>query len=169
AASFVTPLSLEVLSGHRVYDESYLLPGGGPDEAHLTAGEWAEVFVVAPATAHVIARLALGLADDFLTTAALASPRPLLLAAAMHARMWEHPATREHVTTLRERGVRFIGPVVGPLASGEVAQGRMAEPSEIVAAVLDAGDRAREAAVAAEHWRGVRVLVSAGPTWEAID
>ena len=169
AGSFVTPLSLEVLSGHRVYDESYLLPGGGPDEAHLTAGEWADLCVVAPATAHVIARLALGLADDFLTTAALASPRPLLLAPAMHARMWEHPATRAHVATLRERGVRFIGPVVGPLASGEVALGRMAEPSEIVAAVLDAGDRARAAAAAAERWRGVRVLVSAGPTWEAID
>jgi len=175
AASFVTPLSLEVLSGHRVYDESYLLPGGGPDEAHLSAGEWADLFVVAPATAHVIARLALGLADDFLTTAALAfpsteaSPRPLLLAPAMHARMWEHPATRAHVATLRERGVRFIGPVVGPLASGEVAQGRMAEPAEIVAAVLDAGDRARETVSAAERWRGVNVLVSAGPTWEAID
>jgi len=180
AASFVTPLSLEVLSGYRVYDESYLLPGGGPEEAHLAAGEWADLLVVAPATAHVIARLALGLADDFLTTASLAFPlteawpRPLLLAPAMHARMWEHPATRAHVATLRERGVRFVGPVVGPLASGEVAPGRMAEPSEIVAAVLDAGDRAREAAAAGERWRGaswggIQVLVSAGPTWEAID
>ena len=172
AASFVAPLALEVLSGHRVYDEGYLEPGGGPEEAHLAAGEWAEVVVVAPATAHLIARLALGLADDFLTTAALASPRPLLLAPAMHARMWEHPATRGHVATLRERGVRFVGPVVGPLASGEVALGRMAEPGEIVAAVLDvqdAGDRARQAAATAGSWRGVRVLVSAGPTWEAID
>ena len=169
AGSFVAPLALEVLSGHRVYDESYLEPGGGPDEAHLTAGEWADVFVVAPATAHVIARLALGLADDFLTTAALASPRPLLLAPAMHARMWEHPATRGHVTTLRERGVRFVGPVVGPLASGEVALGRMAEPAEIVAAVLDALDGVAREAATAGAWKGVRVLVSAGPTWEAID
>jgi len=169
AGSFVAPLALEVLSGHRVYDDGYLAPGGGPEEAHLAAGEWAEVVVVAPATAHLIARLALGLADDFLTTAALASPRPLLLAPAMHARMWEHPATRGHVATLRERGVRFVGPVVGPLASGEVALGRMAEPGEIVAAVLDAGDRAQQANAAAGSWRGLRVLVSAGPTWEAID
>ncbi|HEV8240922.1 MAG TPA: bifunctional phosphopantothenoylcysteine decarboxylase/phosphopantothenate--cysteine ligase CoaBC [Thermoanaerobaculia bacterium] len=172
AASFVTPLALEVLSGHRVYDESYLSPGfgpGPPEEAHLAAGDWAEVFVVAPATAHVVARLALGLADDFITTAALASPRPLLLAPAMHARMWEHPATRAHAATLHERGVRFIGPVVGALASGEVALGRMAEPAEIVAAVLDAGDRAIAASAAAPRWRGVQVLVSAGPTWEALD
>ncbi len=166
AGSFVAPLALEVLSGHAVYDEGYLAPGGGPDEAHLVAGEWADVLVVAPATAHLIARLALGLADDFLTTTALATPAPLLLAPAMHARMWEHPATREHVATLRARGARFIGPEVGPLASGEVALGRMAEPAAIADAVLEL---MTSPASARDSWRGIKVLVSAGPTWEAID
>jgi phosphopantothenoylcysteine decarboxylase/phosphopantothenate--cysteine ligase len=180
-ASFVAPLALEVLSGHRVYDEGYLAPGGGPDEAHLAAGEWADVLVVAPATAHLIARFALGLADDFLTTTALASPRPLVLAPAMHARMWEHPATREHVETLRSRGASFVGPVVGALASGEVAVGRMAEPEEIVDAVRALVEPSPVAAArvaplriiardaSATTWQGVRVLVSAGPTWEPLD
>ncbi|HXT21484.1 MAG TPA: bifunctional phosphopantothenoylcysteine decarboxylase/phosphopantothenate--cysteine ligase CoaBC, partial [Thermoanaerobaculia bacterium] len=164
ASSFVAPLALEVLSGHAVYDESYLAPGGGPEEQHLVAAEWAELVVVAPATAHLIARLALGLADDFLTTAALAAPAPLLLAPAMHARMWEHPATRGHVETLRAHGARFIGPEVGPLASGEIALGRMAEPTAIADAAMEA-----LAARGDGSLRGIRVLVSAGPTWEAID
>src|SRR4029077_5036628 len=95
--------------------------------------------------------------------------RPLVVVPATHARMWEHPATRGHVATLLGRGVRFVGAVVGPLASGEVALGRMAEPEEIVAALLageglDRGDSAGDSA-----WQGIRVLVSAGPTWEPLD
>jgi phosphopantothenoylcysteine decarboxylase/phosphopantothenate--cysteine ligase len=167
AAAFVAPLALEVLSGAKVYDEGYLAPGGGPDEAHLTAGEWADLVLVAPATAHLLARFALGLADDFLTTTVLASPRPMLLAPAMHARMWQHPATQGHVATLQARGARFVGPVVGPLASGEVGLGRMAEPEEIVAAALVTGEGSPSAA--AGSLRGLRVLVSAGPTWEPLD
>lgn len=166
-ASFVAPLALEVLAGHRVYDEGYLAPGGGPEEAHIAAGEWADLLLVAPTTAHLLGRLALGLADDFLTTTALASPRPLVVAPAMHARMWEHPAVRGHVGTLRARGVRFVGPVVGPLASGEVAMGRMAEPEEIVEAVL-AGE-VGDPSTTRPSWQGVHVLVSAGPTWEPLD
>jgi phosphopantothenoylcysteine decarboxylase/phosphopantothenate--cysteine ligase len=168
AGSFVAPLALEVLSGHALDDDAYLAPGGGPDEAHLVAAEWADVLVVAPATAHLLARLALGLADDFLTTTALAAPAPLLLAPAMQARMWEHPATRAHVATLRSRGASVVGPEVGPLASGEVALGRMAEPVAIAEAVL-ALLAARQGSWGGTSWHGIGVLVSAGPTWEAID
>jgi phosphopantothenoylcysteine decarboxylase/phosphopantothenate--cysteine ligase len=160
-ASFVAPLALEVVSGNPVYREEYLSPGTGGEEAHIAAGEWADLLLVAPATAHLLARLAVGLADDFATTTALAFDGPLVLAPAMHPRMWDHPATRAHVSTLSSRGARLIGPVVGPLASGEVGMGRMAEP-EVIA---EAAARALSAGTMA----GVRVLVSAGPTWEPLD
>ena len=162
AASFVAPLALEVVSGNPVYQEEYLAPGVGGEEAHIAAGEWADLLLVAPATAHLLARLALGLADDFLTTTALAFDGPLMLAPAMHPRMWDHPATQGHLATLAGRGARLVGPVVGPLASGETGMGRMAEPEDIAAAaalrVAPSGPLA-----------GVRVLVSAGPTWEPLD
>src|SRR5258707_14008744 len=134
AVSFVAPLTLEVLSGRPVYQEEYLVAGssGGPgavgEEAHIAAAAWAEVLCVAPATTHVLARLALGLADDFLTTTALAFAGPVVAAPAMHTAMWEKAAVQEHLDTLRRRGVRLVGPVAGPLASGESGIGRMAEP-----------------------------------------
>jgi phosphopantothenoylcysteine decarboxylase/phosphopantothenate--cysteine ligase len=162
AASFVSPLALEVVTGHPVHQEEYLQPGVGGEEAHIAAAAWADVLAIAPATAHLLARLSLGLADDFLTTTALAFGGPIVVAPAMHVHMWEHPATTQHVAALTARGVRFAGPVVGPLASGEVAMGRLAEPVDIAAAV---------AAVLAvgQPLAGVPVLVSAGPTWEAVD
>ena len=162
AVSFVAPLALEVVAGQAVYQEEYLAPGVGGEELHIAAADWADVLVVAPATAHLLARLSLGLADDFLSTTALAWGGALVVAPAMHARMWEHPATQERVAALAARGARFVGPVVGPLASGEVGIGRMAEPAEIVAATL-------AALAPAGPLGGVRVLVSAGPTWEAVD
>ncbi|HEV8580049.1 MAG TPA: bifunctional phosphopantothenoylcysteine decarboxylase/phosphopantothenate--cysteine ligase CoaBC [Thermoanaerobaculia bacterium] len=161
AGSFVTPLTLEVLSGHSVYQEEYLTAGGIGDEAHIAAAAWAEVLCVAPATTHVIARLALGLADDFLTTTALAFTGPVVVAPAMHSAMWEKETTRRYVEELERRGVRFIGPVEGALASGEVGMGRMAEPEAIVQAV--------EAAVATGPLAGRMVLVTAGPTHEPVD
>jgi phosphopantothenoylcysteine decarboxylase/phosphopantothenate--cysteine ligase len=161
AGAFVTPLTLEVLSGHSVYREEYLTATGSGEEAHVTAAGWAEVLCVAPATAHVIARLALGLADDFLTTAALAFTGPLVVAPAMHSAMWEKETTRQHVVTLRRRGVRIVGPVEGPLASGEVGMGRMAEPELIAEAV--------EAAAGAGPLAARTVLVTAGPTHEPLD
>lgn len=162
AASFVAPLALEVVSGQPVYGEEYLAPGVGGQEVHIAAAAWADLLLVAPATAHLMARLALGLADDFLTTTALAFDGPTVLAPAMHAKMWEHPATRQHAATLAARGVTLVGPVVGPLASGEVAIGRMAEPPDVAAA-------AAVALAPAGPLAGLRVLVSAGPTWEAVD
>lgn len=161
AGSFVTPLTLEVLSGHPVYQEEYLTATGSGEEAHITAAAWADVLCVAPATAHALARLALGLADDFLTTVALAFSGPVVVAPAMHSAMWEQEATRRNVEILQRRGVRFAGPVAGPLASGEVGMGRMAEPEEIVEAI--------EAAAGQGPLAGRTVLVTAGPTHEPVD
>ncbi len=162
AESFVTPLSLEVLSGAEVYRDAYLAPGNGGVELHIEAAQWAEAICVAPATAHLLARLALGLADDFLTTTVLASRAPLILAPAMHTAMWEQESVREHVARLTGRGVRLVGPVAGALASGEIGLGRMSEPEEIAAAVAEIW--------AGQHdLRGRTVLVTAGPTHEPID
>jgi phosphopantothenoylcysteine decarboxylase/phosphopantothenate--cysteine ligase len=161
AASFVAPLTLEVLTGHAVYQEEYLTPTGSGEESHITAAAWAEVLCVAPATTNVLARLALGLGDDFLTTTALAFAGPVVVAPAMHSVMWGQEATRQHVETLARRGVRFAGPVEGPLASGEVGMGRMAEPEEIARMV--------EAAVGEGPLAGRTVVVTAGPTHEPID
>jgi phosphopantothenoylcysteine decarboxylase/phosphopantothenate--cysteine ligase len=161
AVSFVAPLTLEVLSGQRVYQEEYLAATGSGEEAHIAAAAWAEVLCVAPATTHVLARLALGLGDDFLTTTALAFAGPVVVAPAMHSVMWEKEATQGHAETLKRRGVRLAGPVEGPLASGEVGMGRMAEPEEIA--------RAIEAAAGGGPLAGRTVLVTAGPTHEPVD
>ena len=167
-AAFLQPLTLEVLSGHPVYGDDYLQarPAGvdtTPGEAHIEAARWAEVVVVAPATAHTLAKLALGLGDDFLTTTALAFDGPLLLAPAMHPVMWNRETTRDHVAALRRRGAVVVGPVEGPLASGETGVGRMAEPSEIVAALAATTPSANGSL------RGRTVVVTAGPTHEPVD
>jgi phosphopantothenoylcysteine decarboxylase/phosphopantothenate--cysteine ligase len=164
AKAFVTPLTLEVLSGNRVYQEEYLddgPEGAGGEEAHIAAARWAGVLCIAPATANLLARLALGLADDFLTTTALAFTGPVVAAPAMHTAMWEQPAVQQHLDLLRRRGVRLVGPVAGPLASGESGIGRMAEPAAIAREIEEAAGSGR--------LRGVRVLVTAGPTHEALD
>lgn len=161
AESFVSPLALEVVSGSRVHREEWLQANGSGEELHIAAATWADVLCVAPATAHVLGRLALGLADDFLTGTALAFRGPMVLAPAMHAAMWSHPAVRLRAEELRCRGAQLVGPVEGALASGEVGMGRMAEVQEIVAAVaraLSPGDLA-----------GRIVLITAGPTQEPID
>ena len=171
AASFITPLTLEVLTGYPVWQEEYLTATGSGEEGHIAAARWAEVLCVAPATAHLLGRLALGLADDFLTTTALAFPGPLVLAPAMHPWMWEKAPLQDHLDALRRRGTRLVGPVEGPLASGESGMGRMAEPEAIAAAVEEAwaAARGRAAAAAAAPLAGRTVLVTAGPTHEPID
>ena len=166
AESFVTPLTLEVLSGAPVYREEYLAPGVQGEELHVTAAAWAEVLCVAPATAHTLGRLALGLADDFLSTTALTHTGELVVAPAMHSDMWAKPAVRENVRRLEERGAVVVGPVLGALANGEVGLGRMAEPDEIVAAVIGRRGGAFAEGGALE---GRSVLISAGPTREAVD
>lgn len=161
AVSFVSPLTLEVLSGHAVWQEEYMTATGSGEEAHITAAAWADVFCIAPATANVLGRLALGLADDFLTTTALAFAGPVVVAPAMHSIMWDKPAVQENVETLRHRGLRIVGPIEGPLASGEVGMGRMADPETIAAAVEEVG--------LPGPLTGRTVLVTAGPTYEPVD
>lgn len=161
ALSFVAPLTLEVVSARPLLTESYLAPGGQGHEEHIEAARWAEAVLIAPATAHLLARLSLGLADDVLTTTVLAHEGPLVLAPAMHSAMWSKPQVQEHLARLAARGATIVGPVRGPLASGEVGWGRMAEPESIVEGVEVAG-KPRDLA-------GRRVVVTAGPTHEPID
>jgi phosphopantothenoylcysteine decarboxylase/phosphopantothenate--cysteine ligase len=164
ATRFVAPLTFAAVSGRPVLDDLFT----GTPNAHVTVAEAADAAVVAPATAHLIARHALGLADDALTTMLLAVRGPVFMAPAMDGGMWDHPATRDNVATLVRRGVRLLGPETGPLASGLVGPGRMAEPEAIVAALgLALGGAAGgppRADLAAEH-----VLVTAGPTREWLD
>ena len=163
-AQFVTALSLSALCEDRVYQDLWSLT----DEAemgHIELSRSADLIVVVPATAHLMARAAAGIADDLATTTLLATDKPVLMAPAMNVRMWSHPATRRNLERLKADGVRFVGPVDGAMACGEFGAGRMAEPQEIAEAVL-AMLAEREVGRPLE---GRRVLVTAGPTREAID
>jgi phosphopantothenoylcysteine decarboxylase/phosphopantothenate--cysteine ligase len=133
-----------------------------PGELHVALAERADAILVAPATADLLARAALGLADDLATTTLSCARGPVFFAPAMHPRMWNNPATAAHVAALRARGHVMLGPVVGPLASGESGIGRMDEPESIARALCDQLARARDLA-------GASLLVTAGPTHEAID
>ena len=162
AKQFVTPLSLSALTEDKVYDALFSLT----DEAemgHIQLSRSADLIVVAPATANLMARMAHGLCDDLASTLLLATDTDVLVAPAMNVRMWEHPATRANLATLKARGVLVAGPNDGPMACGEFGFGRMAEPLEIVAAA--------EAyfAAAAGPLQGRRALVTSGPTHEPID
>ena len=161
APSFVAPLTLEVLTGHRVYGDDYLGTGNSGEELHLTVAQWMDVLCVAPATCNALARLAVGLCDDFLTTTAIAFEGPVVIAPAMDSVMWRHPAVQRHIETLQTRGAYIVGPDVGRLASGETGIGRMTEPEEIVLAV-ESTRRKRDLV-------GRTVLVTAGPTREPLD
>lgn len=159
ATKFVTPLTFEVLSGERVTADLF---EAHQEMKHLSVPEQAHAIVVAPATANFLAKAALGLADDVLSTMLLTARCPLIVAPAMDGDMWMHPTVIEHVRSLRARGVTVLDPEEGPLASGQVAQGRLAEESRILDAI-------QTALIPHDDWRGQRVLVSAGPTQEAID
>jgi phosphopantothenoylcysteine decarboxylase/phosphopantothenate--cysteine ligase len=162
-AEFVTPLSLAALSGDKVYQDLFSLTDES-EMGHIRLSREADLVVVAPATANLLARMATGIADDLATTALLATDKPVLVAPAMNVRMWEHPATRANLATLTARGVRSVGPGQGDMACGEWGYGRMAEPDEIVAAIeglLTQG--------LGERLKGRRALVTSGPTREPID
>ena len=161
ALSFVAPLTLEVVSGQALLTEAYLNAGGGGHEEHIEAARWADLILIAPATAHLLARLSLGLADDVLTTTVLAHDGPLVVAPAMHSDMWAKPQVQEHLERLSRRGAVVVGPVRGPLASGEIGLGRMADPADLVAAA--------EGVAGPKDLAGRRLLVTAGPTHEPID
>lgn len=161
AQRFVAPLTFATLSRREVLADMYTLDYERRI-GHIAAAERADLLLVAPATAHTLARFAHGLADDFLANIYLASTAPVLLAPAMDADMWRHPATQANVEVLRRRGVRFVGPASGELASGLVGPGRLAEGGEILAAVEDLLAARRDLA-------GQVVLVTAGPTEEPLD
>lgn len=160
ATAFVTPLTFQALSGHPVPLE--LLDSDAESAmGHIHLARWADRILIAPASADVIARLRVGLADDLLTTVCLAATAPLLLAPAMNQAMWQHAATQENIAVLKSRGVSLLGPAEGEQACGEVGPGRLLEPAAIVEAlVVQPG----EGALAR-----LRVLISAGPTREPID
>ncbi len=161
AQAFITPLTLEVLSGHRVYLEDYLSASGSGEEEHISLADWADVICVAPATANTMASIALGLGNNFLTTTVLAHTGRLVLAPAMHTAMWQKVSARGYPQDLEAGGAVVIGPAVGALASGESGIGRMVEPEQIVQAI--------EALGAAGALAGRRILVTAGPTREPLD
>jgi phosphopantothenoylcysteine decarboxylase/phosphopantothenate--cysteine ligase len=178
AQQFVTPLSFQALSAHPTRTSLW---DSAAEQAmgHLELARWADRVVVAPATADLLARLAHGLADDLVTTLCLATAAPLTVCPAMNHRMWLHPATQANVATLRQRGASVVGPNDGPLAEGESGPGRLAEPEEIVAA-LAAGRAAAAVPLAAAPTpvaasagggalHGLRLLISAGPTYEDLD
>ena len=159
ATKFVTPLTFEVLSGHPVSTEVF---EAHQEMKHLSLSEQADAIVIAPATANCLAKSALGLGDDLLSTLLLTAQCPLIVAPAMDGGMWTHPSVTEHVAKLRARGTIVVDPEVGPLASGRIGQGRLAEEATILEAI--------QAALAPRRdWQGHRILVSAGPTQEAID
>ena len=164
AQEFITPLSLAAVSGQAVHT-ALLDPRAEAAMSHIELARWADVVLIAPASADVIARLAHGLADDLLSTLCLATDAAIVLAPAMNRRMWAAAATRANVDTLRARGVRLLGPGSGDQACGETGEGRMLEPAEL-AAELDAllATDSREPGLA-----GLGVLITAGPTREAID
>ena len=178
ATAFVSPLTFQALSGHPVRS-TLLDPAAEAGMDHIELARWADLILMAPATADLIARLAAGLADDLPTTLALASAAPLYLAPAMNQQMWRHPATQENVARLQARGVRLLGPAVGSQACGDQGPGRMLEPADLVAAVLavPAGTTAEPnsagspttGSAAARPLAGVRALVTAGPTREPLD
>jgi phosphopantothenoylcysteine decarboxylase/phosphopantothenate--cysteine ligase len=162
AAEFVTPLSVASLSGEKVYGDLFSLT----DEAemgHIQLSRSADLVVVAPATADLMAKLANGLANDLASTALLATDKRVLMAPAMNVRMWNHPATQRNYATLKRDGVLFVGPNDGEMACGEFGPGRMAEPNEIADAV------ARALSDAPGALAGIRALVTAGPTQEPLD
>ena len=160
AARFVSPLSLAAVSGHGVIVDQWGDPQrGGVD--HIELARWAELLLVAPATANVLAKLAVGLADDALTTYALAHRAEVLVAPAMNTHMLAHPTVRQNIETLRSRGVGIIEPVNGLLACGEEGAGKMPDVPELVAIVKDR--------FVARDLEGRRILVTAGPTREPID
>ena len=160
ATEFITPLTLQALSGHAVRLELFD-PAAEMAMGHIELARWADAVLVAPASADFMARLAHGLADDLLTTLCLACDAPLALAPAMNRQMWDNPATGDNRRLLQRRGVALFGPAEGEQACGEVGPGRMLEPEQLVdrlAALFETG-----------VLQGLTVLISAGPTREAID
>jgi len=169
ADQFVTPLTLQTLSGHPVYTDLFELEqnatssenGSGAPMNHIELARWAEVILIAPATANTLAKIAHGIADDLLCTTLLASKAPLVFAPAMNSQMWHAEATRHNVALLSQRGATMIGPAAGELACGEVGEGRLVELETLLRALNDH--------FAGGPLAGFKITITAGPTREPID
>ena len=158
---FVTPLSVSSLTGEKIYQDLFDLTAES-EMGHIALSRAADLVVVAPATADLIAKLAAGLAPDLASTALLATDKPVLIAPAMNVRMWDHASTRRNIAALRADGIHVIGPNEGEMACGEFGPGRMAEPDEILDAIATLIHPDRRLA-------GLKAILTAGPTYEPID
>jgi len=161
AKDFVTPLTLSTLSGNPVLSHGFD-PETGKWESHVELGLWADLFVVAPASANTMAKMAYGMADNYLLTVCLSAKCPIMFAPAMDLDMYKHQATQQNIKTLIERGCIFVAPSSGELASGLCGEGRMEEPQKIYERIKDFFQTKR-------RFTGKKVLITAGPTYEAID
>ena len=159
AQHFVTPLTFQTISGHPVSTD--LFGNYQPEISHIALADKADILIIAPATANIIAKIASGLADDLLSTVALATTAPLLIAPAMNTKMWENPITQANVKKLKERAVTIVDPSTGELACGYEGKGRLAEIEDIVDKTLDI--------LTPKDLHGERILITAGPTHEPID
>jgi phosphopantothenoylcysteine decarboxylase/phosphopantothenate--cysteine ligase len=167
AREFVTPLTFAALTGQRVITDVFGSPENGPANLesaieHIAVAQRIDLLLVAPATANVLAKFVTGVADDFLTTLYLATKAPVVVAPAMNVNMWRHPATQQNLRTLQERGVHVVQPDEGYLACGALGPGRLAGQDEILRTVRDVLNLKRDLA-------GIKILITAGPTCEAID
>ncbi|MBE5780638.1 MAG: bifunctional phosphopantothenoylcysteine decarboxylase/phosphopantothenate--cysteine ligase CoaBC [Clostridiales bacterium] len=161
ATEFIAPLTFETLSGHAVAVDMFAEKVRYEVE-HISLAKRADVFLIAPATANIIGKMANGIADDMLSTTVMATEAPICIAPAMNEKMWEHPATQQNMATLVSRGAHVVGPGCGILACGDIGYGRMEEPNVIVEAVLDLLESEKPL-------KGKKVVITAGPTREAID
>jgi phosphopantothenoylcysteine decarboxylase / phosphopantothenate---cysteine ligase len=161
AQKFITPLTFQALTHRPIYTDMFHIPNG-QNIPHITLADTADLLLIAPATAHTLARLAMGLADNLLSAIALATPAPLLLAPAMESDMWRHPATQNNIEKLKSWGATIVGPAEGRLASGAMGPGRLVEPEMIVSA-------ARMVLGRQGNLAGWKIVITAGGTREAID
>ncbi|HEX4899661.1 MAG TPA: bifunctional phosphopantothenoylcysteine decarboxylase/phosphopantothenate--cysteine ligase CoaBC, partial [Pyrinomonadaceae bacterium] len=165
ASEFITPLTFRALSGSHVIVDDYA-PDNPDPIAHITFSQTVDLFVIAPATANIIAKFANGVADDFLTSTYLAATAPVLVAPAMNTSMWEHPATRRNIERLLQDGVHVIEPDAGEMACGTIGPGRLSEPERIVAAALEILGQSKSPR---QDLAGERLLITTGATREELD
>ena len=161
AKEFVTPLSVASLSQGKVYDDLFNLENE-TEMDHISLSRWADVIIVAPATANTITKLSQGSSEDLASTVILASNKQIFVAPAMNVRMWEHPSTKNNLEKLKKYGYKFIGPVIGDMACGEYGEGKMSEPKDIL-------DRISIYLSELSKLKKIRAIVTAGPTIEYID
>ena len=161
AKEFVTPLSIASLSQGKVYDDLFSVENE-TEMDHIALSRWADVIIVAPATANTISKLSQGSTEDLASTVVLASNKQVFLAPAMNVRMWQHQSTKDNLNTLKRYGYKFIGPVIGDMACGEYGEGKMSEPTDILKEILNFLSSQSKG-------KGIKALVTAGPTNEYID